>query len=392
MPMLRGHTLRLSAATAARLLLGNSLLVLLLWCGSPNEAFATNQQGHACTSGNAALSVNGAVDDANNLTCISSVWQYPVYVLQSAAASAGSSCSSYPAGAMRWNTTLTDVEVCDGTNWRFLAASTTSCGSPSGLSFTNLTSQSLSTSVNTLANPATITFSGCSGGGLAVSVSGAATAQISINGGPWVTSAVITSGQTLNVRMTTSGSVSTVLTATITVGSTSTNWTTTTQSWSLKIFQTAGAYVTYQMGSLAGADAICQSEANTAGFTGTYQAVLSSDSVSAASRLTYSYPIVNAYNGSTVAVSNLWSGVLSNAILNPSGGYTMSSAYGYAYPDTPTGTNADGTISTGNTCSSWTNSGGNLMVGVANNTTTAWTAAGVGGWCGGSSAIYCIQQ
>ena len=326
--------------------------------------------------------MNGAVDDGNNLTCISSVWQYPKYVLGSAAASAGASCSTYPAGATRWNTTLTAAEVCDGTNWRFLAAATTSCGSPSGLSFTNLTSQSLGTSVNTLANPATITFSGCSGGGLSVGVSGAATSQISINGGAWVTSGSITSGQTLNVRMTTSGSVSTTLTATVTVGGSSTNWTTTTRAGSLQVFITAGTYLAGGLGGLSGADAICQTEAGTAGYAGTYKAILSDATTSAASRLTLSYPIVNAHGGSTVSAVNLWNGSLTNYILNPSG-----SGVNYV----ATGSTTNGSISTGHTCTSWTSTSVDLELGVIA-TNNAWINGNGYFGCSGNYVLYCIQQ
>ena len=88
-------------------------------------------------------------------------WLQQPLNLGTAAASAGSSCTSYPAGAVRFNTTLANLEVCDGSIWEIVGTATTSCGSPSGLSFTNVTSASLGTSYTS--NTATITFSGCSG-------------------------------------------------------------------------------------------------------------------------------------------------------------------------------------------------------------------------------------
>lgn len=57
-----------------------------------------------------------------------------------------------------------------------------------------------------------------------VSVSGA-DAEISIDGGPWVTSGTIAEGQTLVVRLTSSASYLTILTATVTVGGSSDSWT-----------------------------------------------------------------------------------------------------------------------------------------------------------------------
>jgi hypothetical protein len=351
----------------------------------PIPAHADYTQGSSCSSKIAGGPIgNSANDDGNNLVCISGTWQYPTYVMRSAAASAQSSCSGYPAGAERWNTTLGNLEVCDGTTWQLIGVGTSTCGSVSGLSFTNLTSQALSTVITS--NTATITFSGCSGA-LSVSVSGAATAQISINGGAWGTSGAIATGQTLQVRLTSSGSVSTTLTATVTVGGSSTNWTVTTRSGSLKVFATGPGVIGSAIGSLSNADALCQSAAGTAGYAGTYKAIMSDDSTNAKDRLTLSYPIVNAYDGSTVAATNLWIGSVTNAILN-TGGWNGGGYW--------TGTNADGTKSSGNTCSSWT--GGT-------NGVWGWSSVSDSGWvnrgtlsCSTSTlgsipiSLACIQQ
>jgi Protein of unknown function (DUF1566) len=164
-------------------------------------------------------------DNGNNTWCDGTTWQYPVYVMQSAAASAGSSCSTYPAGAMRYNTTISNIEVCNGTVWQAIGNTSSSCGLPSGLSFTDVTGATLSTLYTSGA--ATITFSGCSSA-LSVSVTGGGGPQISTNGGGWTTSGSIYSGQTLQVRQTSSNSGSTQVTATVTVASTSTNWHVTT--------------------------------------------------------------------------------------------------------------------------------------------------------------------
>lgn len=373
LPMLRRRTLSPAAL---------AIVAALLWA-SPVQA-TDPTIGNGCTPQGG---YSARYDDGNNTWCNGSTYQYPFYVMGSAAAAAGSSCSTYPAGAMRYNTTLGNLEFCNGTTWYQVPAYATACGTPSGLSFTNLTSQSLSTVVTS--STATITFSGCSAGtALSVSVSGAATAQISINGGAWVTSGAISSGQTLQVRMTTSGSVSTVLTATVTVAATSTNWTTTTRSGSLKIFVTPSSYVGTAIGGLTGADAICQSVANTAGYSGTYKAILSDDTTSAASRLTLSYPIVNASGGSTVAASNLWVGTISNAILNPSGSAACSGCPGGDF--VWTGTTSVGAIATGVTCSSWSG-GSNGGLGVDGNINSTWISSG-STTCASTLGLYCIQQ
>jgi hypothetical protein len=347
----------------------------------PGVAYAGgNVQGTSCTAGGISAGIGtGAVTDANNLVCISGTWQYPVYVLQSAAAAAGSSCSGYPAGAMRYNTTLTNTEFCNGTTWEQVPPYSTSCGTPSGLSFTALTGQSLSKLLTS--NTATITFSGCTSP-LAVSVSGSGSPEISINGGSWGTSGSIYSGQTLQVELTSNSSVSTENTATILVATTSANWNVTTRSASLQIFTTANAYGG-DLGDLTGADAICQSEANTAGYAGTYKAVMSDASTSAASRLTLSYPIVNAYDGTTVAATNLWSGTITTAIKSPSG-----STSGVAW----TGTTGSGGVSGGGTCSSWSTLGALGELGIAADLTgSLWTAEN-NAVCSNNLDLYCIQQ
>jgi hypothetical protein len=188
--------------------------------------------------------------------------------------------------------------------------------------------------------------------------------------------------------MTTSGSVSTTLTATVTVGTTTATWSTTTVAGAKRVFGTAGRYVGYQIGGLSGANTICQTEANTAGYSGTYVAIMSSDTVSAASNLTLSYPIVNAYDSTTVASTNLWSGTINTDIKNPSGGETTCSGSGAQQAFT--GTSAGGAIVTGDTCTSWSSSSGNGESG-SENTPTSWSATGTQ-TCVTACPFYCIQQ
>src|SRR6056300_728329 len=94
---------------------------------------------------------------------------------------------------------------------------------PNAFDFTNQTNLNLSTL--TYSNNVTI-----SGINQAVSVSATNGAQFSINGGSYVTSGSISNGQTLRVRLTTSGSYSTSVSTTVTVGGTSDVWSITTRA------------------------------------------------------------------------------------------------------------------------------------------------------------------
>jgi len=102
---------------------------------------------------------------------------------------------------------------------------TTQDATPSGLTFTDVTGQALSTVITS--NSATIT--GITGS-VPVSVSGSGSPQVNINGAGWVSSGTITNGQSLQVRLTSSGSNSTMLSATVTVGNSSDQWDVTTLS------------------------------------------------------------------------------------------------------------------------------------------------------------------
>lgn len=94
---------------------------------------------------------------------------------------------------------------------------------PDAFSFTDVTGAA----VNTLTTSNTITISGISSG-TAVSVSGAGSPQISINGGAWGTSGTITNGQTLRVRLTAAATINTARTATVDVGGVTDVWSVTT--------------------------------------------------------------------------------------------------------------------------------------------------------------------
>lgn len=95
---------------------------------------------------------------------------------------------------------------------------------PAAFSFADVTNANLST----LTTASAVTISGINAS-TPVSVSGGG-AEISINGGGWVTSGNITNGQTLAVRLTSSGSYATAVTATVNVGGVTDSWSVTTEA------------------------------------------------------------------------------------------------------------------------------------------------------------------
>ena len=285
----------------------------------------------------------------------------------------GLTCSATVKGAIRYDSANNVVAFCNGSAWTTFPVADTSDQTPNAYTFTALTNQSL----NTLVQSNSPTISGFTGAVVA-SVSGGGNPEISINGGAWVTSGAISSGQTVQIRLTTSGSVSTLRTATVAIGTATADWSVTTRAGSLLIFSTLSGYVGTAIGSVANADALCQTAANAAGYAGSYKAILSDETTDAKDRLTLSYPIVRATDGTTVVAStNLWVGSLDNAVST-----TGSSVW--------TGTNAAGAKTAGETCSSWTG-GTNGKSGLTQQATGSWTSQGTT-TCSGSARLYCIQQ
>jgi hypothetical protein len=290
----------------------------------------------------------------------------------------GLACSSTTKGGIRWNNTDLTIEMCDGTNWnRIAAAPPAGCTGPSAFSFTNLTNQSLSTVVTSN----TITPSGCATA-LSVSVSGAGSPQISINGGAWVSSAGMNPGDTIAVRLTSSGSVSTARAAVVLIGSTSSTWTVTTLGGQTQLFITTNGY-NANFGGLSGADAVCMSEANAFGYPGTWKAVLSTTTTNARDRLTILYPVVLAGGGATIATTNLW-----NTLTGSLGGSNY----------TWTGSLSDGTVYTyyGGplTCNDWTDGTSSSYGGIGVDETgyeAEWLDYSYD-YCSTVFPLYCVNQ
>jgi len=155
------------------------------------------------------------------------------------------------------------------------------------------------------------------------------------------------------------------------------------------------AAVSPNLGGLNGADALCNSLAQTAGVPGTYKAWLSDETTPAKTRLAHSSIPYVRLDG--VVVASNFADLTDGSLLAPisitqngtgvsGGGFTV-----FAW----TGTTADGSTIAGRTCNSWmdgTNSFNAAACGPGS-TNGGWTNAQNLGCAGfGSDHLYCLQQ
>lgn len=141
----------------------------------------------------------------------------------SANVEAGNSVALRMAAASTYNTQNSTTLSLSSYNQTWTITTRAQDTTPNSFSFSNLTNQAVSTQVQSNA----VTISGFDGP-LTVSVSGNGSPQLQVAGGAWVTSGLISPGQSLRLRLTTSASYSTAHTATVTLGTYSTAWSATT--------------------------------------------------------------------------------------------------------------------------------------------------------------------
>ncbi len=142
---------------------------------------------------------------------------------------------------------------------------------------------------------------------------------------------------------------------------------------------------------VAAADAMCQSEANSAGLPGTYKAWLSTETVSALSRLGSARawvrpdgkPFADQSSGFAAA------GPYSTRIYYPIRLTAVGSDRGHV--NVFTGTNFDGTPDTGTTCNSWTSNTSPAFAAIGSSTGGGYgfTIAG-GQGCAAANPVYCF--
>lgn len=284
------------------------------------------------------------------------------------------SCDSTIEGALRWSSVDKTHEMCDGDTWRKIIATSVSVDcTPDPFSFTALTNQPL----GTLVFSNTLNITGIDPG-CVVSVTGAGTPEISVNGGAWLSASIINPGDTLRVRMTTSTAVSTERIAVVAVGSAIENWSVTTKAGGTRIFATSDRF-TGDMGGIGGAHQLCQIRAANAGHSGIWRALLSNRDINAVDLFTIDYPVVRTNGTTTVESINLWGGSLQNAISGlDSGAWTATNTSGFRV---------------GSACNNWRSSSSSLStrVGIVSSSATNWISSADAS-CNQNYRLYCIEQ
>lgn len=158
------------------------------------------------------------------------------------------------------------------------------------------------------------------------------------------------------------------------------------------VFVTNGPYPVATIGSVAGANAICQSAAAADGLpAGTYRAWISDGMTSPATSFNQAVGPYVLPNGTVIATS--WSDLTDGSLLAPisitANGSPNASAAAW------TGTNADGTASgagaSSSNCGGWANPGTTGVRGSTGDTDGDWSNQASGVNCSLSLRLYCFQ-
>jgi uncharacterized protein YegP (UPF0339 family) len=184
-------------------------------------------------------------------------------------------------------------------------------------------------------------------------------------------------------------STSTGITQTIT---TSSSGTITNLGSRQVLFSTAGTY-SGSFGGLYFGDFLCQRDADAAGLSGTWKAVLSDDTTSALSRISIPGAVYNNRpfaSGGYQQIANdspsFWSSVIPYTTNYNASGGTPGSTVDW------TGTNTNGSIVSGFTCSSWTTASSGVRGQYGVNNTTGNIISNGNTPCNGFFSLACINQ
>jgi hypothetical protein len=244
--------------------------------------YTGDTQGVACSPNN-ALSYNGN----SFVSCTSGAWAVqPVTIGTQTAA-----CSSTYAGQVQWDGT--NLDLCNSSTWLTIA---TIGNTPSVFSFTNQTGVSTSATISSNA----VTLSGFTG--TVNATCGTGCTAIARNG-TWGSTTVngFQSGDTIAIRLTSSGSLNTAVTATVTAGTTvSGTWSVTTTSSTPSAFSftdVTGANTNFTY---------CSNAATLSGFTGTLTATCNTGCTTIALNGVYGGTTVAGFtSGSTIKICQI---------------------------------------------------------------------------------------
>lgn len=318
----------------------------------------------------------------------------------------GAGCTS-PAGAegnMIYSTNAHVMQYCDGTNWY----PTGRCqhGLNAFTDATNIFPGAVATS-----NVVQVPLSYYCGINTTVSIAGSGSPQFQICSDSACSSVVtswgsasqtITPGQYVQVRLTSSSSVNTTLSATLTAGTQSTTWNATTRG-PMRIFATSTitqGLIGGGTGGISAGDTICNNLASTAGLSGTYMAWLAITSGTDDPNTRMTTHANFAYVDTTgTTIANNWTGLISGTLVNAigrneSGGPVAANQKVWTNVTANTGTTATVSGSQNTNCNGWTNNGGGVHTapnGVTGSATATWTNSSTLG-CNGNARLYCVEQ
>ncbi|MCM2343553.1 MAG: hypothetical protein NDJ24_03255 [Alphaproteobacteria bacterium] len=224
-------------------------------------------------------------------------------------------------------------------------------------------------------------------------------ARIKINGGAEVTSGTVGHGDLIQLVMTAPGSSGSANTVDVSVGTYTTRWKVgvANASGTRRVFVSESG--TGALGGMGGADARCQSEATTAGLTGTWVAIISdrtSASDHAGQRLDFNWAVLNNMNGDLIANgwNDLWDGSISNPINYDENGVLVTT-------NTPTFTDTafngvphGPSVYFGYNCTTWTSGSSSAVYhysGYLGGTGSSWVA-NTGRDCTQVGRLYCFEN
>jgi hypothetical protein len=149
-----------------------------------------------------------------------------------------------------------------------------------------------------------------------------------------------------------------------------------------------------KLGSAVATDSFCQTAANAKSLGGTWKAWLSDSSTSPSARFTHATVSYRLLDGSTIASNwtSLTSGTLQHPINIHEDGTSLPAGTVY---EVWTGTNPNGTFSTGNSCGDWTNNTASAPfgeVGVTDLANGGWTAIYQQACDRTTEHVYCFEQ
>jgi hypothetical protein len=155
---------------------------------------------------------------------------------------------------------------------------------------------------------------------------------------------------------------------------------------SKRVFHTTGT-LAGNFGGHTAADNLCQTEATSAGFGGTWYAWISTSTESASAHLAHASVPYKMVDGTLIAADWLalvTSGVAHDITLTATGAPASGAVW--------TGTDASGNPATGDMCADWSTTSSSSYGEVGCITTSAWTSCVAGLCSGGAAGVYCFEQ